>query len=435
MTVSAQHESQHGPQPEPQYGPVTGILRVMAADADVCGELVRAARTHAPDVARLTEAESRRHVAALVTAAGEWFATFDRAEEQDFAAALLLGTDRAGQRVPMTAVLRGVQAALARAVEITVDRCRSAGVPDAVLLTAVLRLKEYGDALQRHVVHGYRAAEQGMPHAADETRTRLLRRLLAGDAPPAPEDLAKAGIRPDGVHHCLVSEAGDPAHTRLLTRGLSSLRGISGLVDGHLVGLSPRMPRSEEITGGALVVVSPVTALDELRPVHRLCVRALDIGSRRGLRGLRDLTDFAGEIALAEQPLLGSYLSRGLLGSLDRSDGFHRQIALTALTFLDHGRRLDQTAAALFTHPNTVRYRLGRLQQITGESLTDTLSEGRSGPLGTLHWWWALTTWLRPDPSPDQPDQPDQSNQPAEPGRRPPASAGGAVTPRAVPGR
>ena len=379
---------------EQDQAPVTEILRAMATDDEVCRELVDAARTHSPEVARLTEAESRWHVSAMITAAGEWFGTFDRVEEQDFAAALLLGIDRAGQSVPMTSVLRGVQAALTRAVEITVDRCRSAGIPDGLLLTAVLRLKEYGDALQRHVIHGYRSAEQGMPHAADETRTRVLRQLLTGAPIPSPQDLARAGIQPDVTHHCLVADAANPALTRLLARRLAALRALTALVDGHLVALCPRLPRPEELGSLPLAIVSPAVPLDELRPVHHLCVRALGIAHHHGRQGLHDLTTLAGEIALADQPLLGAYLSTRLLGALNPSDDFHHQIARTALTFLDHGRRLDQTAAALFTHPNTVRYRLARLHQITGQSLTDPLPE----PLTSLHWWWALTTWLHPAP-------------------------------------
>ncbi|MPY61595.1 PucR family transcriptional regulator [Streptomyces spongiae] len=388
--------------------PVAEILRAMAADRDVCGELVDAARTHSPEVARLTEAETHSHAAALIRAAGTWFATFGRVEEQDFAAALLLGADRAGQGIPMTAVLRGVQAALTRAVEITLDRCRSAGVPDSTLLTVVLRLKEYGDAVERHVINGYRAAERGRtPDGVSENRTRLLRQLLVGGVVPSSEELARAGLRPDGPYHCLVSDIGDSARSRLLSRRLSALRGISGLVEGRLVGLCPRVPRSEEIEASTLVVTSPAAPLDGLRPMYRLCVRAVGIGERQERRGLYDVTDFAAEIALADQPLLGSLLGERLLAGLDRSDGFHRQLALTAQAFLDNGRRLDQTAAALFTHPNTVRYRLGRLQQLTGVSLTDPQPptdpqpENRSGPLSTLHWWWALTTWLRADADAD----------------------------------
>ncbi|MFF3378028.1 PucR family transcriptional regulator [Streptomyces sp. NPDC002680] len=428
----------------PDRETVAEVLRAMAADADVQGELVHAARSHSPEVARLAEAETHWHVTAMINAAGAWLGDTDLGERglgardsgtgssgtgvsdehgidaQDFAAALLLGADRAAQGVPMTAVLRGVQAAHTRAVEITVDRCRSAGVPDAALLTAVLRLKEYGDALQRHVVHGYRAAEWDPPRALGETRARLLRRLLVeGEPPPAAEELTRAGLRQGAVRHLLVADpGGDPARTRRLAHRLAALRGcLFGMLDGRLVGLYPRLPAGERIDdgdtegegewgengdgtegGGPLVVVSPAVPLDGLRAAHGLCVRALALGPRPH-PGVYELTELAAEIALADQPLLGAWLSAHLLADLDPRDDFHRQIAVTALTFLDHGRRLDRTAATLFTHPNTVRYRLARLQQLTGESLTDDLPGISSGPLGTLHWWWALRTWLESGPA------------------------------------
>lgn len=187
------------------------------------------------------------------------------------------------------------------------------------------------------------------------------------------------------------------------------------MLDGRLVGLYPRLPAGETIgygdvegeeeegagagNGGALVVVSPAVPLDDLRAAYGLCVRALDLDAGAapgpyGRHGVYELTELAAEIALADQPLLGAWLSARLLANLDPRDDFHRQIAFTALTFLDHGRRLDRTAATLFTHPNTVRYRLARLQQLTGESLTDDLPGSASGPSGTLHWWWALRIWL-----------------------------------------
>jgi hypothetical protein len=44
------------------------------------------------------------------------------------------------------------------------------------------------------------------------------------------------------------------------------------------------------------------------------------------------------------------------------------------------------TAGALHVHPNTVRHRLRRLEELTG-----------FGPdlsvLGTVRWWWAPHTW------------------------------------------
>ncbi|MFD3453262.1 helix-turn-helix domain-containing protein [Streptomyces sp. NPDC058691] len=385
-----------------QREPVAGILRAMAADADVRGELVHAARTHSPEVARLREDDTRRHVTAMVRAAGGWLGTLDRVDEQDFGAALGLGTDRAAQGVPMTSVLRGVQAGLTRAVEITVDRSRSAGVPDGMLLTAVLRLKEYGDAVERHVINGYRAAERGLPATAEgAARARLLRQVLVNGVVPAPRDLSGAGLRPDGAYHCLVADARDPGAVRLPARG------IAALVEERLAGLLPCRPAGPVADGaGPLAVISPAVPLAGAGAAYRLCLLALRVGARGGRRGLHDLTDLAGETALGEQPLLGVYLSDRLLGALDPADDFHRQLALTALAFLDHGRRLDQTAAALFTHPNTVRYRLARLRRITGGSPADPAAEGPSGPMAALHWWWALSTWLRPGTEPEPPFSP-----------------------------
>ncbi|MDX3072850.1 helix-turn-helix domain-containing protein [Streptomyces sp. MI02-7b] len=383
-----------------QREPVAGILRAMAADADVRGELVHAARAHSPDVARLGEHDTRRHVTAMVRAAGGWLGTLDRVDEQDFGAALGLGADRAAQGVPMTSVLRGVQAGLTRAVEITVDRSRSAGVPDRMLLTAVLRLKEYGDAVERHVINGYRAAERDVPApGGGAARARLLRQVLVNGVLPAPRDLAGAELRPDGAYHCLVADTRDPGALRLPGRG------IAAVVEGRLVGLLPCRPQDAvagTVAGGVppLAVVSPAVPLAGAGAAYHLCLRALRVGARGGRHGLLDLTDLAGETALAEQPVLGAYLSGRLLGALDPADDFHRQLALTALAFLDHGRRLDQAAAALFTHPNTVRYRLARLRQITGGSPADPASAGSPGPMPALHWWWALSTWLRPDAEP-----------------------------------
>lgn len=371
----------HGPEP------VVEVLLDMAGDTEVCGELVRAARTRSPELARIGEAETRSHVVALIRAAGPWLTALGRVEavdEQDFGAALLLGADRAVQGIAVTAVLQGVQAGLTRAVEIAVDRCRDAGVPDAVLLSVVLRMKEYGDAVERHVVNGYRAAEQEAPREAGAVRGRLLRQLLLDGVVPPAEELARAGIRTDSAarHHCFAATA---AHPHLLP--------VSALLDGHVAGVAPHPPDPEEIPPGALVVVAPAAPAGELRALYRLCVRAVELGGPAGRTGLYDLTDLAAEVALAEQPLLGAHLSRRLLGALDPADDFHRQLALTARTFLDQGRRLDQTAAALFTHPNTIRYRLGRLQQITGWTLIDQ----RTGPVRTLQWWWALDTWLGRD--------------------------------------
>ncbi|MGW0843430.1 hypothetical protein ACWD26_25430 [Streptomyces sp. NPDC002787] len=50
---------------------------------------------------------------------------------------------------------------------------------------------------------------------------------------------------------------------------------------------------------------------------------------------------------MADHAVLGAALSDRFLGGLDPADGFHRQLALTAVAFLDTGRRLDRTAVVV----------------------------------------------------------------------------------------
>ncbi|WP_330290199.1 helix-turn-helix domain-containing protein [Streptomyces sp. NBC_00576] len=141
------------------------------------------------------------------------------------------------------------------------------------------------------------------------------------------------------------------------------------MLDGRLVGLYPRLPPGETTEDGE-------------------GEGKWEVGSGKG-KGEGGRGKGEGE---EERGVGGALVVVSPAAPL--RDGFHRQIVVTALAFLDHGRRLDRTAATLFTHPNAIRYRLARLQQLTGESLTDDSPGMASGSLGSVHWWWALRTWL-----------------------------------------
>lgn len=49
----------------------------------------------------------------------------------------------------------------------------------------------------------------------------------------------------------------------------------------------------------------------------------------------------------------------------------HPELLDTVVTFLDHGSSMEATARAMFVHPNTVRYRLKRITEITGYTPTN----------------------------------------------------------------
>jgi len=183
----------------------------------------------------------------------------------------------------------------------------------------------------------------------------------------------------------VLADVSDPVRARSLERRFAG--GIVGLVDGRLAALTPHPPTG---LGDELVVVAPPAPLADAPAHYALCRTAVRAAAGLGLHGTRALTDLAGETALAAQPVLGALLVEEYLGALDRADEFHRQLVRTARTYLDHGQRVDQTAAALHVHPNTVRYRLGRLTELTGAPLEPG---DATTVLATLRWWWALTAW------------------------------------------
>jgi len=104
---------------------------------------------------------------------------------------------------------------------------------------------------------------------------------------------------------------------------------------------------------------------------------------------------FAGDL-LPERALAGDVAARRVLrqeiyGALVRAGG---ELLETLDAFLATGGVLESTARALYVHPNTVRYRLRRVGEITGLSPTVAreaftlhiaLTIGRLDPLTTPH--------------------------------------------------
>lgn len=386
-------------------GPLGELVADLAADDQLVDEVVSAARADFPEVARLAWAESRRHVADLLAAA---FTAFIRSyegvtldadpnafgAEADFSEAFRFGAERAALGVPVAGLLSGVHAGRSRLLEIAITRGRDAGIPQDVLLQALLRLDRFGTALERTVVDGYRSAERELNLDDRSIRMRVLRRLLLDDdSPTGPaEDPARFGLRDGERYHCVVSDAEEPARVRAMEQAFGRCGGLLAPVEGRLTGLVPRLPADRAVDPAVLVVTTPPVVLADARAAYRLCRTALAAARARHETGLRAVSGMAGETALAAQPMLAAFLSDDLLAALDQADDFHRQLASTALTYLDHGQRLDLTAAALHVHPNTVRYRLRRMQELTGFAATAE----HLPVLETVRWWWALHTWSQP---------------------------------------
>jgi PucR family transcriptional regulator, purine catabolism regulatory protein len=95
------------------------------------------------------------------------------------------------------------------------------------------------------------------------------------------------------------------------------------------------------------------------RPIDARVVRHDDLGSHALLLGLLD-------------PAVLSGFREQVLGPVARWDAEHRTDLLqTVATFIEHGGRWRATAGELHIHHNTLRYRLGRFEALTGKNLAN----------------------------------------------------------------
>jgi PucR-like helix-turn-helix protein len=360
------------------------LMEKMRADPGTLEAVVEAARAESPPIAALPVQEVRRHIAALLAVVSAAFIDESGLNEDDARVADRLATDRALQGVPLAALLDGFQAARSHILRRLLDEARSVGVCLDGLIEELMELDAYANGLQNRLVHAFRETELSLAHSAHAARVQALRDLLAGGPVSGAAD---AGLDVRRRYHCLVPDIGDPRAARRAEAALGLADGVSGLVDGRLCAVTTRLPAGAV----TLMVAGPAVGPGELAEVYRLGRTALASARRRGLKGLQELTALAVPVALDAHPALGGLLARERLAGLDAGDEFHRLLAETAVVYLDHGGRADQTAAALHVHPNTVKHRLRRLAALTG--FADPVTPGES-LADALRWRWALQSWL-----------------------------------------
>lgn len=363
------------------------VIEQMRADPRTLEGVVDAARAKSALVAALPRDEVRRHVAPLLTAVSSAFIDSAELSAADIEVAHQLAVDRAIQGIPLTALLEGFQAGRQYALRQLAGRATAEHLPADRVMDVVIELDAYANEMQNRLIQSYHETELNLTHAAQAARLEALR-ILLHDGPAS--CIADTGLDPARDYHCVITRISDPRHARRMEATLSAIGGLTGMVDGYLCAVTARLPAGTALAG-ILVIASPAVRPDRLPEVYELCRMARDSAARRGLRGLRPLTRLATAIVSDCHPRLAELLADELVTGLDPADEFHRLLAETALVYFAHGSRADLTAATLHVHPNTVKHRMRRLDELTGvgapSSPGDILHH-------TLRWSWALHSWL-----------------------------------------
>lgn len=242
------------------------------------------------------------------------------------------------------------------------------------LLDAAELLMLYIDTLSEIVTETY--LDQREPVVAeDERRARnLLERILDGTPLTTEErhvaERLAVQVRDAYVPFAIAIAGASPRRHAALAARLRE-RGRLAVTEGSRVfGLSADAMERAELEEGPRVLLAaaeetPRASLDAVREELGLLV---DHGRRAGLTGVLTRESHALELLLARSPRVADTLRTRVLKPLRRS-GEGADLLRTLRTLVGCGLDRARTSAALHVHRNTLGYRIGRIQQLTGLDL------------------------------------------------------------------
>jgi hypothetical protein len=272
-------------------------------------------------------------------------------------------------------------------VQIVLDRATEIGpqlkISPEEMLRFVRALIAASDRAMEIIVSAHRGAELELAQREHERRATVVREALLGTiAPVVVRAHAEAcGIDPTYEYVAIRAEPGTDERTqRERQLGFQSTvtprEGLGATIDDDLAGFLRRPPAGELAFA---VGVGPPRPVERLPESFELASRALATMRAFGLVGVKDIDSLGALPAIVADRAVGEALVRRYLEPLA---GSQTEIAASLRALFECDMHIERAAEQLFVHPNTLRYRIGRFEELTGANLRNTTS--------ALEVWWAL---------------------------------------------
>lgn len=308
----------------------------------------------------------------------------DRAQGREVYVELGRGEMRAGRE------LDALLAAYRLGARIAWRRLAAAGsgaglAPETMYLLAE-SIFAYIDELSAASAEGH-AREQSAAAGEAERRRRRLVALLVQDPPPDPTAVAAAAEEADWPLAASVAVVATAEPEPERAAGRIGAGALAANVDGvgSIVVPDPDAPGRRAAIERAvawprregeapLAALGPSVGWQEAGVSFGRAREALALTTEGaiGADGLVVAAEHGVELLLARERRLVRDLGDPLLAPLAAlTPAARERLETTLLSWLRHHGRVDPVAAELHVHPQTVRYRLGRLRELTGALLDD----------------------------------------------------------------
>lgn len=366
---------------------VAAVARLRTAHDDFADRFLTLVRRHVPGYAVLSDDEirtsARRFVDILVSELSPLRVPDGALREMlgDFA------VERAAQGLPLDVLTVGYQLGSREMLALLDEVAAEVGLPSELLLAVHDSAWEFSleaSAVFARVRHGL-ALERA--HFDAERRSAFTGGVLSGTFPAERinRDAHLLGLTPQPHHVALATRAVSADDADAIRRAIASAvrvpaeRLLLAQIGPVLGFIAPHAPES---VVGHLVAVGPPLPLEKLDTSFDEAVLVLETARRFAMSGVVRLRDLGPRPLVLSDAHTAEALEARHLAPLDAAGRSSREIEETARAYLECDQDVRELARRLAVHPNTVRYRVNRFQELTGLDLRRTEDVVTS--------WWLL---------------------------------------------
>lgn len=272
--------------------------------------------------------------------------------------------------VPVEEIIRSFRISIALIHERFVDLAISQRLPAEQSVAGARVLWGLADSFTTRIITEYHDLELDTAFQDAQRRITSVRRLLAGETS---RTTGRHALEPNASYAALRCEVPEGANAEQMRRRLQesgSAPGAAAVVvtDGSsCFGIVAQHPGDP----GAPVGLGPFGAPAELPVSDRAAKDALHLARRLGRPGIQSIETLGWRLAVASRPDVWQHYANRFLVPVTAEGGFGTEILAAVRAWMDTGQSIPRAAQHLVVHPNTVRYRLRRFEELTGADLSD----------------------------------------------------------------
>ena len=372
------------PIPGPVVLPPAALDAMRGALHQVAGQTIEAVTTEVPGYRGALDAEAQAVLARAVEVALGGFLALASAEQDPsaplapaIAGANALGRGEARSGRSMDALLTAYRVGARVAWRGLAGVAAGTGLSADTLVGFAELVFAYIDQLSAASVAGHADELASEGRARQRHLERLGNALVTGASDDVLDDAAqRAGwTPPDRLAAVLIAdERLDEVVARIDPRTLQVVEALAELGPGCSVLLVPDpRPRADDALvrgmAGSRAVVGPARPWREVRASFLRAARAWQALPGTGVVHTDDV--LAELVTAADPEALSDLRARALAPLAGLRPSMAARLTETLRAWLLHRGRRDAVAAALFVHPQTVRYRIGQLRELYGDRLDD----------------------------------------------------------------